>query len=261
MEQLETRLASGALTYFVEGEGRPLLYLHPAGGVRWTHVMRGLARSFKLYVPVAPGFDGTPPHAGLDSMKGLGALAGQFVEKIIGGPCDVMGCSFGGCAAMWLPAQRPELVDPLVLECPAGLEKRDPALRADPEAFRRALFLYPEKMPPDSKPPELEGANRKMLPHYRSEDGRDLKLMERLSEIDKMTLVLHGVLDRIVTKESVQLLKSRLKRSFLIYFWDAAHGIEVDQPERMLAVVREFLERSEAFVVNRGSLALNPFPR
>jgi pimeloyl-ACP methyl ester carboxylesterase len=258
MQRLEARLGSGPVTYFVEGEGRPLLYLHPAGGVRWTHVMRGLARSFRLYVPVAPGFDGTPAHAGLDSMKGLGALAGQFVEKVIGAPCDVMGCSFGGCAAMWLALQRAELVDHLVLECPAGLERRDPALRADPAAFRKALFLYPEKMPEDSKPPELEGANRKMLPRYRSEDGRDPELMQRIGEIGHRTLVLHGVLDRIVTKESVQLLKSRLKRSFLIYFWDAAHGIEVDQPERMLAVVEEFLTRSEAFVVNRGTLALQP---
>jgi hypothetical protein len=31
--------------------------------------------------------------------------------------------------------------------------------------------------------------------------------------------------------------------------WDAAHSIEVDQPERMSAVVESFLERSEAFVV------------
>lgn len=255
VKESKVRLSSGEVSYFVAGEGRPVLYLHPAGGVRWTHVMRGLARSFKLFVPVAPGFDGTSTHAGLASMKGLGALAGEFVDKVVAGPCDVMGCSFGGCAAMWLALQRPGLVDHLVLECPAGLEKRDPALRADPEAFRKALFLYPEKMPQDSKPPELEGANRKMLAHYGAEDGRDPELMERLSEIDRMSLVLHGVHDRIVTKESVELLGGRLERSFLVYLPDAAHGIEVDQPERMLALVLEFLQHSGAFVVNRHAAA------
>jgi hypothetical protein len=40
--------------------------------------------------------------------------------------------------------------------------------------------------------------------------------------------------------------------------WDAAHAIEVDQPERMLAVLGSFLERSEGFMVNWGTLAVNP---
>ena len=47
----------------------------------------------------------------------------------------------------------------------------------------------------------------------------------------------------------MQLLKSRLARAFLVYYWDAAHNIEVDQPERLAAVVESFLERSDAFVV------------
>jgi pimeloyl-ACP methyl ester carboxylesterase len=72
-----------------------------------------------------------------------------------------------------------------------------------------------------------------------------------------MTLILHGTADRAIPTESARLLKSRLKRSFLIYVWDAAHAIEVDQPERMLALIESFLQRSEAFVVNWGSLAVN----
>jgi len=55
----------------------------------------------------------------------------------------------------------------------------------------------------------------------------------------------------------VQLLKSRLPRSYLVYVWDAAHAIEVDQPERMLSLVEGFLQRSEGFMVNWGTLALD----
>jgi hypothetical protein len=62
----------------------------------------------------------------------------------------------------------------------------------------------------------------------------------------------------MVPKESVQLLKSRLPRSYLVYVWDAAHAIEVDQPERMLLLVEGFLQRSEGFMVNWGTLAVNP---
>ena len=225
---------------------RPLVYLHPAGGVRPTKVLEKL----KPRQPVFPGFDGTPLQS-IASRKQLALWTAQYIEKEIGGPCDVMGCSFGGAVALWLAIQRPELVDHLVLECPAGLQSIDPKLRADPAEFRKALFAHPEKMS-FSKPKEIEAANRRMLTHYGAEDGKDAELLERISEVKCQTLILHGTEDRIVGRESVQLLKSRLPKSFLVYVWDAAHNIEVDQPERMLALVEAFLERSDAFVVPRG---------
>ena len=37
-----------------------------------------------------------------------------------------------------------------------------------------------------------------------------------------------------------------------LYVWDAAHAPEIDQPERVLKLVTDFLTQSEAFVVNWG---------
>ena len=105
---------------------------------------------------------------------------------------------------------------------------------------------------------EQEVANRKMLPHYGYTLDTDEKLLALLPSIDKLTLILHGTADRMIPKESVQLLKRRMPRAYLVYVWDAAHAIEVDQPERMLAVLGSFLERSEGFMVNWGTLAVNP---
>ncbi|HUL94174.1 MAG TPA: alpha/beta hydrolase [Burkholderiales bacterium] len=252
-------LSSGELGYYVAGEGRPLVYLHPAGGVRWTRVLDELAKSFKLFVPIMPGFDGTPAHASVKSMKGLAGLAGEFIEKIAGGTCDVIGCSFGGYLATWLAAERPQLVDHLVLECPAGFRPKGKGERpADPEALKKLLFLHPEKLPPETKPAEQEAGNRGMLAHYGYPADTDEELLARIPAIDKLTLILHGTADRMIPKESVQLLKSRLPHAYLVYIWDAAHSIEVDQPERMLAVLTSFLERSEGFMVNWGTLAVNP---
>jgi len=251
-------LSSGELSYFATGEGRPVVYLHPAGGVRWTKVLDELAKSFKLLVPIMPGFDGTPAHASVKSMKGLAGLAGEFVEKMVGGPCDVIGCSFGGYLAAWLAAERPGLVDHLVLECPAGFRPKGHGGRpADAEELRKLLFLHPEKLPPETKPAEQEAGNRKMLPHYGYSAETDEELLARIPSIDKLTLILHGTADRMIPKESVQLLKSRLPHAYLVYIWDAAHSIEVDQPERMLAVLTSFLQRSEGFMVNWGTLAIN----
>jgi len=175
------------------------------------------------------------------------------------GPGDVIGCSFGGYLAAWLAAERPNLVDHLVLECPAGFRPKGKGERpADAGALRKLLFLHPEKLPPESKPAEQEVANRKMLPHYGYTLDTDEELLARLPSIDNLTLILHGTADRMIPKESVQLLKGRLPRSYLVYVWDAAHAIDVDQPERVLAVLGSFLERSEGFMVNWGTLAVNP---
>jgi len=256
-QQRKVSLSSGELAYFVAGEGRPLLYLHPAGGVRWTPVLEGLAKSFALHVPVMPGFDGTSAHGAVRSMPELAKLMGEFIDNVIGGTSDVMGCSFGGCVALWLAAERPDRVDHLVLECPAVFRPKG-ARPADAGALKKLLFLHPEKLPPESKPAEQEVANRRMLPYYREADDPDSELLAKTASIDKLTLILHGTADRMIPKESVQLLKSRLPRSYLVYVWDAAHAIEVDQPERMLSLVEGFLQRSEGFMVNWGTLAVNP---
>jgi pimeloyl-ACP methyl ester carboxylesterase len=252
-------LSTGELSYYAAGEGRSLVYLHPAGGVRWTKVLDELAKSFKLFVPVMPGFDGTQAHASVKSMKGLAALVGEFIEKTAGTPCDLIGCSFGGYLAAWLAAERPALVDHLVLECPAGFRPKGKGERpADPDALKKVLFLHPEKLPPETKTPEFEAGNRRMLPNYGYSPDTDEELLGRIPSIDKLTLILQGAADRMIPEESVQLLKSRLPHAYLVYIWDAAHAIEVDQPERMLSVLTSFLQRSEGFMVNWGTLAVNP---
>jgi len=231
------------------GSGRPLVYLHPAGGVRWTRFLERLALTRTLHVPTFPGFDGTGTDDEVTSRQGLAHLVGRYIEKNIGAACDVMGCSFGGAVALWLALERPELVDHLVLECPAGLQSIDPALRKNPHAFYKALFAHPEKIAYEKKPEDIEARNRAMLAHYGADDGKDPELLQSLDRIRGITLVLHGTEDRIIRAETMRLLKSKLPRAFLVYVWDAAHSIEVDQPERMSAVVESFLERSEAFVV------------
>jgi pimeloyl-ACP methyl ester carboxylesterase len=231
------------------GNGRTLVYLHPAGGVRWTGVLEQLAQTRTVHMPTFPGFDGTPTEPGLDSRRALAMALGDYIDGI-GKSVDVMGCSFGGAVALWLALERPDCVDHLVLECPAGLQTIDAALRNDPQAFRKALLAHPEKMRFERKPEAVEAQNRRMLSHYGAADGKDAGLLERIGEIRQPVLILHGTEDRIIGTESVQLLKSRLKRAFLVYIWDAAHNIEVDQPERLLSVVQSFLERSDAFMVN-----------
>ena len=183
----------------IRGEGRPILYLHPTGGARWTPFLEALSKTHAVHMPTFPGFDGSA----VDPSSGTGRALAQALAETIKTPIDVIGCSFGGAVALWLALERPDLVDHLVLQGPAGLQSVD--------------------------------------------------LVEDLARIKATTLILHGTEDRVVLKESMQLLKSRLPRAFLVYVWDAAHNIEADQPERMLRLVQSFLERSDAFMVNSAA--------
>ena len=189
-------LASGEIGYYVLGEGRPLLYLHPAGGVRWSVVLATLAKTYKVHVPVIPGFDGSTVHPGLDSMKGLGKLAGEFVDAVIGSKCDVIGHSFGGWVSLWLTVQRPELVDHLVLEASAGFRPKGVGgAPSTPEALKKALFAHPEKIPPGGKTMDVEAANSKMRAHYTAARETDDELLALLPVITSSTLILQGTED------------------------------------------------------------------
>lgn len=249
-------LSSGDVTYEVAGAGRPVLFLHPAGGIRWSPFHDGLARSFKLYLPTMPGFDGTPLHDSVRSMEALAMMAGEFIDRVIGTNCDVIGHSFGGWLAAWLAVLRRDRVEHLVLEAPAGFRpKGSPGLPREVDALRAALFVHPEKAPPSADPARML-ANHKALPHYGGgARDTDAALVERLHEIEAPTLILRGTADPLIPDESVQLLRSRLRHAYLVYIWDASHAIEIDQPERMLNVVESFLVRSDAFIVNWETVA------
>ena len=214
MNEQSIRLSSGELTYLHAGSGRPLLYLHPAGGVRRSKVLEGLAQWFALYVPVFPGFEGTPFHPGIDTRQALGRLVAEFHRSVVKTPCDVMGWSFGGCVALWLALERPELVERLVLECPAGLISIDKRIKR---------------------------VNRALLAHYGAEDGKDEALLARLGEIGHPTLILQGDDDGTIPPASAELLNGILGNASLVSIAQAGHDLEVDQPERVLAATGKFL--------------------
>ena len=156
----------------------------------------------------------TPLHERIGSREALGGLAAEFAERVIGKRCDVMGWSFGGAVALWLALERPALVERLVLECPAGLMSIDP---------------------------KIKRVNRALLEHYGAEDGKDEALLARVGEIAHTALIVQGTDDGTIPAPSAELLKALLKRASLVYVQQAGHDLEMDQPERVLGVVKEFL--------------------
>ena len=247
-------LSSGPLAYHVAGDGPPVIHMHAASGFRATAALEALAQSFRIYAPVTPGFDGTATHDGVASMEALARLEAEFADTVIGETADVIGHSFGGWRATWYTVLHPQRVGQLVLECPAGFrEEGVGGLSSDPEELQRRLYAHPEKVPPETKPESMVTRNREMLAHYHGGKAKDDALVDRLNEIEVLTLILHGTKDGAIPISSPRLLKRLIPRAFLIYVYDAAHAIEVDQPEYFTGLVSDFLTRGEAFLVNPGT--------
>jgi len=205
MERVEhgVTLSTGEVRYRVLGEGRPLVYLHPGGGVDAAAVIAGLASSHNVTIPFEPAFDGTQPP------RTMARIAGELIDAVIGEPCDVVGSGAGANVAAWLTVLRPERVAHLVLVAPE--------------------IVLPE----------------------------DEELLGALAQAERLMLVLQGTRDAHPVA-GVQRFRRLVRSSFLVYVWDAGRALEADQPARVLGLIDSFLKRSESFIVNWGTLAVNP---
>ena len=251
-ERRTARLSVGEIPYWIGGAGPPVLYLHTAGGARTTRGLALLARNRRVHMPVIPGFDDTPVLPSVSTMREIARLGADFIETVIGEPADVIGQSFGGWAAPWLALDHADAVGLLILECPAGFRPRGhPPPSNDPALRSRQMFAHPERRPPETRSDETLARNREMLHRYHGAETRDDALIDRLGDIETLTLILLGTKDGRMPVESVRLLKERLPRAFLVYVYDAAHSIETDQPARFANLVEDFLTRGESFLVNQ----------
>ncbi len=247
-----TLAGGGKIPCHVGGRGDPVLYLHAGGGVRISPAIERLAQSHRIYMPVMPGFDGSPQNPAIRTMADFADLAAQVIDAAIERPCDVIGNSFGGWVASWLAVNHPGKLQLLVLVAPAGCRPDgEGGLPTDLARVRQAMFAHPENARPDGKTPETQAANLAQA-HRNTAAATDRDLLKRLGDIKALTLILHGTKDGIIPLASPRLLKERIPRSHLAYVYDAAHALDVDQPDRWVRLVGDFLARGEAFIVNRS---------
>ncbi|MDF2115738.1 alpha/beta hydrolase [Roseiarcaceae bacterium H3SJ34-1] len=249
----DVALSSGPLRVRSGGKGRPLVHLHSTAGPRDTKVLQALADHHLVHAPVIPGFDGTPKHASVTTMRELAELVAEYISQECGGEADVMGESFGGWIALWLAARHPALVGQLVLEAPAGLRRKELiAVPKDDAHLFSMRHAVPENAPKEANA-DVRKANRQAMQDYAQGMEFDEALAGKLGDIKARTLILMGSRDGIIPRESGHLLKAGIPQSHLTYIWGAAHAIEFDQPKRASALILDFLDRGESFLVRQAA--------
>lgn len=87
---------------------------------------------------------------------------------------------------------------------------------------------------------------------------RDAELEGAMRELHVPTLVLFGTEDRLTPPELGRHYREILPNCSFVIVYDAAHAIYDDRPEAFAAIVADFVEHREQFVVRRESGLLYP---
>jgi pimeloyl-ACP methyl ester carboxylesterase len=265
----------------LEGEGPPVLFLHgwADSADTWRLVLDRFARRDRRALAVdLPGF-GTadplrPEGSMLEQLDAFTRAAADFAADEAGAPVVVAGNSLGGTCALRAAQDDSAPIAGVVPIAPAGLEmprwfaivERDPLVRfvlASPlplpeqvlrvtvgEAYRQLAF---------ARPRAVAGAVvRAFTDHHRTKsavvrmlaNGRRLipELREpfQLERIRCPVLLVWGDRDRMVTHRGASLITEALPETTYELLEGIGHCPQIEAPERLAALLLEFLEAPSA---------------
>jgi pimeloyl-ACP methyl ester carboxylesterase len=206
-----------------------------------------------VLAPSHPGFDTSPRPDWLDSVEDLAYLYLDYLDRIHAHDVTLIGCQFGGWIAAEIAVRscarlaRLVLVDPVGIK-PGSREDRDIAdvfhmTRAE---LDRRTFHDTAKGPGDlSAAPEEE-----VLRIARNEEAlacfgwdpylHNPRLLRWLHRISVPTLVAWGPSDGIVTPDYGRAYAAAIPESRFELIDGAGHRPQVEQPDRLAALVRDF---------------------
>ncbi len=138
---VERDLDIGEVTIrYAEGPpGGPPLLLIPGQGMShdtYSRVLPLLTGRFHVMAMDVRGHGGSTWTPGRYDFDAMGSDAAALLEERAGGPALVSGSSSGGLIALWLAANRPELVSALVMEDAPLFSAEWPRLREDCYVYR-----------------------------------------------------------------------------------------------------------------------------
>lgn len=252
--------ADGFLIRYLEaGQGTPLIHLHSAGGPGVSRGLQLLSAKHRVIAFEMPGFGRSAENTRTASMEELAATMANAIAALGIDRYNLLGTSFGAKVALWLAAQHSDRIIGIVLESPAAIRPAGAAPPAGtPEQIARALYAHPDRMPALPTPDASIAAKARTLAMRLRGPDRDAALEARMRHIAAPTLVLFGTHDSVMPPEMGRHYRELLPNCHLVFVYDTAHAISSERPEAFAEVALDFLERREAFVVNRVATVIHP---
>lgn len=241
MEGTSIRLGDVELWYAEHGDqdAPPLVMLHP-GGVdarAFAPNLEALGTHFHLYLPERRAH-GHVRDTGSLSFRTDAADTAGFIEKVVGGPVRLLGCSDGAIVGLLLAATRPDLVDRFaMISGPFHWSGWDAGvldeLYEPPPAFLRDG--YAEVSPEGAAHYDVLAG--KLAALHRHEP--DLEVTD-LAAVGVRTLVMLGDDDEVTLEHAAAALRA-LPEAELAVVPGTSHALLWEKPALCAAILLDFL--------------------
>lgn len=253
---LQTRsldVAGLPITYAEGGAGVPLLVLpHETGAMDGDAFRESLAGSHRVLSVTLPGWDGTPRPEWMRSVRDMAVLLHLFLDGAGLERLDVVGLGFGGWLAAEMATMNQSRFAHLVVVNPVGLLPDDGEILdqflLSHEDYLRAGFSDDGRFEahwadgrPDVDELVRQDENREMTariawkPYLYSQT-----LGELLREVRVPTQIVWAAGDRVAPESIARRYADLLPHATFERLADAGHFAELEQPERLAALIDGF---------------------
>lgn len=261
-----------SLNVLTRGSGRPLLLLHGFTGTAdsWSQQIEAWSADYRVIAPDLLGHGGSaaPADPAEYALERQAASLAQLLQLLEAAPAVVMGYSMGARLALVLALEHPLVVERLVLESPsAGIadpvdratrRAADDQLAADIERDGVEAFVTRwEAMPIFASHVELPEAVRQRQRTERlrhsaaglagslrgAGQGTMTPLHDRVSELDRPTLVIAGALDA-AGLERARAVAAGIPDAAIRIIEGTGHTPHLEAPGAFLRTANDFLTAS-----------------
>jgi pimeloyl-ACP methyl ester carboxylesterase len=225
-----------------QGSGRPILILHGAGGPQSVAgFAAALAEHAHVFVPVHPGFAGEPRPEWFTGVDDIAFTYLDLLERLDLHDVIVVGFSFGGWIASELAVRATAHLGGLILVDAAGIQVEGYEITPPSQGGPARNNQRPQQGQLNPEQAAARAATMQTLAVYGKDGMYDVKLRRRLALVKAPALVVWGENDTIIPSGYGRAYAASLFNARFELIPEAGHLPQMDQPERLLNVVREFL--------------------
>jgi pimeloyl-ACP methyl ester carboxylesterase len=225
--------------YDEQGQGEPLVALHPGGADAraWAPNVDAFAAHFHVYTPERRGHGRTPDVEGPITYELMAEDTIAFLEGVVGGPAHLVGCSAGASLALLVALLRPDLARRVVLV--SGVFHRDGWIPGaiDPEAaLPEVLAKGYAELSPDG-PGHFPVVSAKLA---RMNWEEPTLAASDLAAVPSRTLVMLGDDDEVILEHAITMYRA-LPQAELAVIPGTSHGLLHEKPALCNRMIVDFL--------------------
>jgi pimeloyl-ACP methyl ester carboxylesterase len=236
------------LAFDDRGSGPAVLVLHGGGGpFTVARFVEAMAAHSRVIAPLHPGFGGAPRPPSFDSIEQLADAYVALLDRLALADVLVIGFSIGGWIANAIALRAGDRLRGVVLVNGAGIvvdgEPCADVFSLTPQQLSALSYHDPARYgiaPARLSDAQKAGmaANMQALAVYgRARDMGDPGLRARLAGVRVPVLVVWGESDRVVTPAYGRAVASSFADARLEIIEQCGHMPQIEQPERLLALV------------------------